>query len=206
MNRNFNLIWGFGISEKEIQKKKIDINNIIDKFYNIWISEFFVWYNPDYWHEKFGFEFSPNGRFWENEQITSYETLEIVVKNIHNLKDKYNKTCEVYMAVNGWYYNDLTFPLLKKIIQEWEDVGVDWLIVSSVEVLEYLADIWYKWKIHISTIMALYNKDSIEFFLDYFKDKWLNLNRIILSRELTLKEIKNLCEKFPTINFEVFAE
>lgn len=205
MDRNFNLIWGFGISEKEIQKNKIDISKIVDKFHNVWIGEFFVWYNPDYWHEKFWFEFSPNGRFWENEQITSYETLKTAVSYIHNLKNKDNKTCEVYMAVNGWYYNDLTFPLLKKIIEEWEKAWVDGLIISSVEVLEYLAEIWYKWKIHISTIMALYNQDSIEFFLSYFQDKWLKLNRIIFSRELTLKEIRYLCEKFPDTNFEVFG-
>jgi collagenase-like PrtC family protease len=43
----------------------------------------------------------------------------------------------------------------------------------------------YKGKINISTIMALYNKESIRFFLENYK-----VNKIILSREITLKEIE----------------
>jgi collagenase-like PrtC family protease len=67
--------------------------------------------------------------------------------------------------------------------------------------LEYLKSIDYKGKINISTIMALYNKESIKFFLENYK-----INKIILSRELTLKEIEELVNEFPETKFEVFGE
>jgi collagenase-like PrtC family protease len=57
----------------------------------------------------------------------------------------------------------------------------------------------YKGKINISTIMALYNKEAVRFFLENYK-----VNKIILSREITLREIENLVKEFPNTQFEVF--
>jgi collagenase-like PrtC family protease len=47
--------------------------------------------------------------------------------------------------------------------------------------------------------MALYNLESIRFFLENY-----NVNKIILSREVTLKEIEKLVTSFPKTKFEVF--
>jgi hypothetical protein len=47
--------------------------------------------------------------------------------------------------------------------------------------------------------MALYNTEAIKFFLENYK-----INKIILSREITLKEIEKLVLSFPETKFEVF--
>jgi len=47
--------------------------------------------------------------------------------------------------------------------------------------------------------MALYNTESIRYFIDNY-----DINKIILSREITLKEIENIVTTFPEIKFEVF--
>jgi len=67
--------------------------------------------------------------------------------------------------------------------------------------LEYLKEKEYRGKINISTILALYNSEAISFFLENYK-----VNKIILSRELTLKEIESLLLAFPAVKFEVFGE
>lgn len=61
--------------------------------------------------------------------------------------------------------------------------------------------IGYKWKINISTILAIYNSESIRFLLENY-----DINKIILSREITLKEIEKLVTDFPDTIFEVFGE
>lgn len=205
MQRNFKLIWWFGIAEKEIKQRQVDIKNIIDKYYNVWIREFFIWYNPPYWHETFGFEFSPNWRFWENEQITSYDTFKQAIEYVHTLKDDKWLPCEIFLAANFRYYSDITMPYIKRIIDEALDAWVDWIISWSPEVIQYLADIWFKWKVNISTILSIYNEDAISFLIKDFQEKWLNLNRMILPREVTLNEIKYLTTKFTNISFEVFG-
>lgn len=219
MTRNFKLIWWFGIAEKEIAKRSQKIGSedswwsninpvvkdIIDRYYNSWIREFFIWYNPSYWHNDFWFEFSPNWRFWENEQITSYETFKQAIEYVHTLKTDDWKPCEIFLTVNFWYYSDITMPLIKKIVGEAIDAGIDWLITANFELLEYLAEIWFKWKVNISTIFSIFNEDAIWFLIDYFKDSWLNLYRVIIPREVTLQEISHLTNVFPEIKFEVFG-
>lgn len=204
MQRNFKIIWWFGIAQKEIAQRKIQIKDIIDRYYNAWINEFFIWYNPSYWHNEFGFEFSPNGRFGENEQITSYETFKNSVDYIHTLKDTNWNPCEIFVAINFFYYSDITMPLVKKIIDEVISANVDGIIVSTREVLEYLSSIWFEGRINLSTIMPVYNTDTVQFLIDEFKELNLNLNRVILPRELTLKEIKSIAKSFPDLGFEVF--
>jgi collagenase-like PrtC family protease len=67
--------------------------------------------------------------------------------------------------------------------------------------LEYLKEINYSGKINISTILAAYNSETIKFYLDNYK-----INKVILSREVTLKEIKKISGEFPEVKFEVFGE
>jgi len=47
--------------------------------------------------------------------------------------------------------------------------------------------------------MAVYNNEAIKFLLENYK-----INKIILSREITLKEIENLVTEFSDTRFEVF--
>jgi collagenase-like PrtC family protease len=47
--------------------------------------------------------------------------------------------------------------------------------------------------------MAVYNKEAIRFLLENY-----DIYKIILSREITLKEIEELVKEFPDTKFEVF--
>jgi collagenase-like PrtC family protease len=47
--------------------------------------------------------------------------------------------------------------------------------------------------------MAVYNSEAIRFLLENYK-----INKIILSREITLKEIEELVKEFKDTQFEVF--
>jgi hypothetical protein len=186
------IVWlGFSTSWKNAK----DIEKYIKSLIEGWANEFFTWYNPDYWSDKFGFEVSPNGRFSEHEQITDIETLKLVVEEVHKYK------LEIFVNLNAWYYTIETMPLIKKMVEEFNEIKIDWIICWNISILEYLKDIWYKWKINISTILAVYNTEAIKFLLENYK-----INKVILSRELTLKEIENIVTTFPDTLFEVFWE
>lgn len=189
----FKKIVGLGFSNK--WKNAKDVENYIKSLVEWWATEFFTGYNPPYWHEKFGFEVSPNGRFAEHEQITDFELLKQIVVEVH----KYN--LEIFINLNAWYYTSETFPLVKKMLEEFIEIWVDWIICWNISILEYLKSINYSGKINISTIMAVYNNEAIRFLLENYK-----INKVILSREVTLKEIEEIVTSFPEIKFEVFWE
>ena len=176
-------------------KNAKDVEKYIQNLVDGWATEFFTGYNPPYWHEKFGFEVSPNGRFSEHEQITDFETLKQIVFEVHKHK------LELFINLNARYYTDEVFELIKQMVDEFQQIWIDWIICWNIWILEYLKEINYSWKINISTIMALYNTESIKFFLENYK-----INKIILSREITLKEIEKLVSSFPEVKFEVFWE
>ena len=176
-------------------KNAKDVEEYISGLVQGGATEFFTGYNPPYWHTKFGFEVSPNGRFSEHEQITDFETLKQIVLEVHK------HGLELFINLNARYYTDEVFDLIKKMVSEFEEIWIDWIICGNISILEYLKEINYKWKINISTIMSLYNTESIRFFLENYK-----INKIILSREITLKEIEKLVSSFPEVKFEVFWE
>ncbi len=186
------IVW-LGFSTK--WKKAKDLEKYIKSLVNSWANEFFTGYNPEYWSSKFGFEVSPNGRFAEHEQITDLETLKAIVEEVH----KYD--LEIFVNLNARYYTNETMPLIEKMVEEFEEIWIDWIICGNISILEYLKEKDYKWKINISTIMAVYNNEAIKFLLENYK-----INKIILSREITLKEIENLVTEFSDTRFEVFWE
>jgi len=188
-------------------KKRNDIQKIIKNHVDQWAKEFFCGYNPPYWHNKFWFEVSPNGRFAEHEQITDFESLQEIVNEVH----KYGK--KIMGNINHWYYTDVVEKEIKQIIDDFIKVWIDGFIVSTFEILEYLDEIsegrwehwyiinWKKFHLNISTIMAVYNEDAIAFLKENYP-----IHKVILSREFALPEIEKLLNHFPDLLFEVFWE
>lgn len=189
----FKKIVGLGFPSTGKNKKNVETH--ISELVESGAGEFFTGYNPAYWSDIFGFEVSPNGRFAEHEQITDIETLKAVVKTVHF----YN--LEIFVNLNAWYYTDETFPYIEKMYEEFIELWVDGIICGNIWILEYLKEKDFKWKINISTILAVYNTHAIEFMLENYK-----INKIILSREITLKEIEHIVNTFPETEFEVFGE
>ncbi len=176
-------------------KNAKDVEKYISDLVEWGANEFFTGYNPPYWFEKFWFEVSPNGRFAEHEQITDFESLKLIVQEVHK------HWFELFINLNAWYYTDVTMPYIKQMVDEFISLWIDWIICWNIWILEYLKSINYSGKINISTIMAVYNTQSIRFFLENYK-----INKVILSREVTLREIENIVTTFPETKFEVFGE
>jgi len=186
-------------------KNRNNIKETIKNYIESGAKEFFTGYNPNYWHTKFWFEVSPNGRFAEHEQVTKKEDLEMIINEVHSYWKK------VMWNLNAWYYTQEVENEIKQIVQDMIDVNIDWFICWSMWILEYLDSIsewkfewwyiiqWKKFQINISTILAVYNADAIEFLLESYP-----ITKVILSREVTLKEINELTKQFPNIKFETF--
>lgn len=204
--RNFNILWGFWIAEKELAQKKTSVRDIIMKYYQIGVEEFFLGYNPPYWHSQYAFSVSPNGRFWENEQISSFETLKEAVEIIHSLKRQDGENCKVLLTMNGWQYSDLAFPLMERMLAESNQLEIDGLIIGNFEWMQHLAEVGYKGRISISTILNTYSAEAVQFWLEFGQANNLNIYRIVLPREITLKEMKDIIPQFPAVNFEVFGQ
>ncbi len=113
---------------------------------------------------------------------------------------KYAHTREkkVYVTVNIFAHNNH----LKKLpvyLKKLKSFKVDALIVSDPGIIALIKKVWPRAEIHLSTQANCTNLEAVKFWQKQ------GLKRIILGREVTLKEIKEIHRAVPKIELEYFV-
>ena len=116
------------------------------------------------------------------------------IKKACDIAHKMNK--KVYVTVNIVFQND-DFTNLVEYLKELANAKVDAIIVSDPSVIEIVKNNNINLNIHISTQYSSSNTEVVSFF------KSLGCERVVLSRELSKNEIKEIIDKC-NIDVEVF--
>ena len=95
---------------------------------------------------------------------------------------------KIYVTVNIVFQNE-DYDGLLEYLKELEKIGIDALIVSDPSVIKIVNDNKLKLKIHISTQFSSANTEVVKFFKD------LGVERVVLARELSKDEIKEIIDK-----------
>ena len=105
---------------------------------------------------------------------------------------------KVYVTANI-YAKNADFALLKEYFEELERIGVDAVIVSDPGIVYFAKKYAPKLNLHLSTQANTTNRYAVEFW------KTQGVSRVILARELSLNEIKDIHEFVPEIELEAFV-
>ena len=116
-----------------------------------------------------------------NAKNFSIEEMEEAVKFAHNLNKK------VYVTVNIAFHNENEDKLLE-YLKELERIKVDALIISDVLVIDLINKNKLNLKMHISTQASTLNIETVKFW------KSLGVERVVLARELSREEIKDIID------------
>lgn len=126
------------------------------------------------------------GNFDDNE-------IEEAVKYAHSLNKK------VYITVNI-IAHEPDFSGLAEYIRELDNLGVDALIVADLGIIKLIREVAPNMEIHVSTQANITNSYSAKVFAD------MGVKRIVLARELSLSEIKEIRKNLPKeIELEAFV-
>lgn len=155
------------------------------------VKEFFGGIALD-WNKNYHIINSINRRYFEDANFKDLKELEHTLKLIND----YNAS--FFITMNAPYYVPEQYDYLQKYIHIMEDIGVTGTIASDMDLIKFIKDKHPKLKIHVSTVSACINIESIDFFAD------LNVDRIVLPRELTLEEILEIRAN-TNIELEVFS-
>ena len=117
-----------------------------------------------------------------NAKNFSIEEMEEAVIFAHNLNKK------VYVTVNIAFHNANEDKLLE-YLKELERIKVDALIISDVLVIDLINKNKLNLKMHISTQASTLNIETVKFW------KSLGVERVVLARELSREEIKEIIDK-----------
>jgi len=104
---------------------------------------------------------------------------------------------KVYVTLNIFAHNK-HLVALEKHVAELKNIGVDALVVSDPGVLQVVKKVWPEVKIHLSTQANCTNAAAARFWFER------GVGRIILAREVTLEEIKQIHAAVPDVELEYF--
>ncbi len=122
----------------------------------------------------------------------NYESFEKAVEYTHKMGKK------IYVTVNGFPFNS-QIELLKKHIQKMADMKPDAFIVSTPGVVRLAKEIAADIPLHLSTQANVMN------YLDAIFYKEAGVKRIIVAREVSLKDLKEIKREVPDMEFEIFV-
>jgi putative protease len=111
-------------------------------------------------------------------------------KMIEGVKFAHERGKKVYITVNIFAHNS-DLKNMPEYIKGLNEIGVDAVIVSDLGVFSIVKEVAPDLEVHISTQANNTNYKTAEF---WYK---LGAKRIVLARELSLKEIKEIREKAP---------
>ena len=167
--------------------------NYIDKYINAGADELYLGFYDENWTSKFG-KYSDINRmsgFGKKANPFSFEQLLEIIKDIKK------KNITVFVTMNANEYSFIQVQYMKKhYFQPLKEIGADGVILSDVNAILAAKEVGLEPV--ASTMCAIYNSDIAYIYYD------MGIKRMILPRDLSLKEIEQICVAMPEVHFEAF--
>ncbi|KUG23832.1 peptidase, u32 family large subunit [hydrocarbon metagenome] len=122
-------------------------------------------------------------------------TIEALAQSVN---EAHVKGVKIYAAVNTFSRN-ADLDQAKKIIPQLATIGIDAVIVSEPGMLRLIKSLAPQLPVHLSTQANTTNVEAVRFWQDQ------GVRRIILARELNLKEVGEIAEAVPEMELEIFV-
>lgn len=110
----------------------------------------------------------------------------------------HDRGTKVFVAINT-YPQPSGWSRWKKSVDHAAELGVDALILADIGVMDYARERWPDLRLHLSVQASATNAEAIDF---YFKN--FGIQRVVLPRVLSLKQVKYVTETSP-VPIEVFG-
>lgn len=122
--------------------------------------------------------------------LTSFKKLKNVVEVAHS----YNR--EVALTLNS-FYSDEDLKEIAVYIERALECKIDAVIVCDIGLLKFLKEKRYPLKVYISTGGNCFNSEGVYFYQE------CGAERIILPRQMSIKEVEEITSKVHKVDFEV---
>jgi putative protease len=149
---------------------------------------------PSEWSERY------NGPVWLNRRSPKGSGLETWDEMKRLVDGAHVARVPIFVTLNAPYYSAEQAPLVIELATRLsEEIGVDALIVTDMNLLVRLAEARLRAALRISSVAATLNAEAIRFLLDF------GPTRIVLPRSVTLHEIESIVSQVgQQVEIEVF--
>ncbi len=123
----------------------------------------------------------------------SLEQLSKAIQFVHK------RACKIYLALNIFTF-DSDYQRILEYLQQAVRFGIDAVIISDPGLLQFInTHLDQKPRIHISTQANVTNSHAVKFWQQQ------GASRIVLARELSFEQIKEIRQECPNIELEIFV-
>ncbi|MFH1030434.1 MAG: U32 family peptidase C-terminal domain-containing protein [bacterium] len=119
-------------------------------------------------------------------------------KMAQGVKYAHERGKKIYATINIYAHNK-HIKKIENAIKKYADIGVDALVISDPGILKIARKAAPKMTIHLSTQANCTNYEAAKFWYEQ------GVKRIVLAREVSLKEITEIHTKIPKIELECFV-
>ncbi len=166
--------------------------NLVEEYIECGAKEFYLGFYDDDWTKQFGIYGDINRLTGHGKKANQYNIWEIekLIKRIHQ------NSGSAYITFNASMYSKEQLTYVEKYLYQLKRYQVDGVIVSCPELVELCVK--YDLFCVMSTIAGAYNTDIINFY------KNMGAGRVIIPRDVTLKDMREIVTKVSDIEYEVF--
>ncbi len=173
----------------------VNSEEVISKYAEAGVDEFFIGFVSDSWVQNFGWEVSCNRRAYSNCNYKSIEEIENLVELVHRHGKK------VFLTLNAHEYNSNQIKLVLRMLDDIKHIPVDAFIVGNLPLMLEIRKAGYTTPINLSIGAGGNSFEAISFYTDHIS----NIGRIVLPRKLTVEEIGQIAEKANTKGLKLEA-
>lgn len=175
-------------------KIMVPINNIeyVKLYSEAGADEFYLGFHDEEWTECFGCNSEINrmsGFGMHANRYNIHEAIELI-REIH----KYGKSA--FVTINASSYSNEEIKYIDSFLEKLSEVNPDGIIISGLALLPSVEK--YHLKPVMSTMAGIYNTDILNFYYNS------GIKRVILPRDLTLKEITDIMDNNKNVEYELF--
>jgi len=167
-----------------------DVNEL-NPLLDLGVEEIYAGLLTQMWEEKFGLVLSSSRRYGSSAHLKDLRQLQTAVKACDGRGAKF------FLTLNERYEEE-QFPALLEIIKAAEQLGVKALILGDLGFLLYLREKQILMPLFMGVGGNVFNLQALSLCRE------LGVSRVILPRQLTLKEIKTFRQTFPYMEMETF--
>lgn len=170
---------------------------------NIYNTEFFCGYLPDWWVDTYNdsnvntyarnLSTPINNRNGRSANVTNITELKEIV-----YKAKMYET-EVFLVLNAKYYPDYVYENLKRYIEEVISAGITRMIVCDMGMIHFLQKNYPEIRVSVSCLNQVTNTMAVEYYAQFH-----NVDRIVFPRHMSSEEIAQIVTAFPNMEYEFF--
>jgi len=128
----------------------------------------------------------------KKSNLANLKELKKLVESLHKKKKR------VFLTLNTPHDSPEILKTIGENIEEIKSIGLDGIIVGNINLMDKLENCGLE--IIASSLLETKNKETARLLIDEF-----GVKRIILDRQITIDDIKEIASSFPQTEFEAFA-